>query len=279
MQEVLYETGPTGHGENEELGGRGGRGGMDRTLIEEEVTALLANQAGELENSIIMSENRQQITISKPTADGQGLLSERISLVTSRISSTGVAIGYLAGVSILILTLIPVTLLQGSLFSLRLAVCFSGIWWAVFTLPAGRWLSGTETFSNEFGEELWNTEMVKEKVKEGWMKLGEMVRGGEIERLKSTYWYLLAWALLADGELELLKTGDLYASILPLELISIISFCFCGKHSTPLPPLQFSLGKSHFLCLHPTSSSSVSSLNPHPSFPPTLRQRSRRNTT
>ena len=51
-----------------------------------------------------------------------------LSNAISRISSLGVALGYSAGILLLILALIPVTKLHGSTFSLRLAIGLSGIW-------------------------------------------------------------------------------------------------------------------------------------------------------
>lgn len=51
---------------------------------------------------------------------------------TSSISSRGIAAGYAAGILLLLIMLIPVTLMEGSLFSLRLAIAASGLWWLVF---------------------------------------------------------------------------------------------------------------------------------------------------
>ena len=51
-----------------------------------------------------------------------------LSNAISRISSLGIALGYSAGILLLILALIPVTKLHGSTFSLRLAIGLSGIW-------------------------------------------------------------------------------------------------------------------------------------------------------
>jgi UMF1 family MFS transporter len=55
-----------------------------------------------------------------------------LSNATSRISSLGTAMGYSAGILLLILALIPVTKLHGSTFSLRLAIALSGIWFLYF---------------------------------------------------------------------------------------------------------------------------------------------------
>ncbi|KAK7682001.1 hypothetical protein QCA50_014965 [Cerrena zonata] len=60
-----------------------------------------------------------------------------LSTATSRISAMGIAIGYGAGIILLILSLVPVTKLGGSTFSLRLAIGSSGIWWAVLLYSIG----------------------------------------------------------------------------------------------------------------------------------------------
>lgn len=63
-----------------------------------------------------------------------GERSYALSHATSAISSKGIAAGYGAGILLLILCLIPVTLMKGSLFSLRLAVAASGLWWFIFSI-------------------------------------------------------------------------------------------------------------------------------------------------
>lgn len=58
--------------------------------------------------------------------------SHEVFKATSEISSKGIAAGYGAGILLLVLMLIPVTLMKGSLFSLRLAIAASGVWWLAF---------------------------------------------------------------------------------------------------------------------------------------------------
>lgn len=47
---------------------------------------------------------------------------QALSRATSRISSRGIAIGYSAGITLLLALLVPVILLKGSTFSLRLSI-------------------------------------------------------------------------------------------------------------------------------------------------------------
>lgn len=133
-----------------------------------------------------------------------------LSRATSRISSQGIALGYMAGILLLVIALVPVTLLHGTTFSLRLAIGLSGIWWATFSLPAAAWLpSGRKAVEAE-GEDAWGAEEepdAKEKWSTGreivkaWKKLGSMLRWGEIKRLRNTFKFLAAWFLLSDGKI------------------------------------------------------------------------------
>lgn len=128
-----------------------------------------------------------------------------LSTATARISAQGIALGYAAGILMLLLALIPVTALGGSTFALRLAIGLSGVWWAVFSLPAARWLPGaaeTKDTTIEVGEyteerqKPWN---MWEEIVGAWRRLGGMLRLREIRRLKNTFKYLAAWFLLSDG--------------------------------------------------------------------------------
>lgn len=62
--------------------------------------------------------------------------SAAIARLTSTISSRGTAAGYAAGITLLLMLLLPVTLLKGSLFSLRLSIAITGFWWLAFSVRA-----------------------------------------------------------------------------------------------------------------------------------------------
>jgi UMF1 family MFS transporter len=128
-----------------------------------------------------------------------------LSEATSRISARGIALGYGAGILMLIIALVPVKLLHGSTFSLRLAIGLSGIWWAFFSVPAAIWLpSGSRNTENVIAREVrtegdWNVWI---EVKAAWLRLGGMLRWREVKRLRNTFKYLVAWFLLSDGTLS-----------------------------------------------------------------------------
>jgi UMF1 family MFS transporter len=139
-----------------------------------------------------------------------------LSRATSWISSFGVALGYVAGICLLIVALIPVTRLHGSTFSLRLAIGLSGIWWAVFSIPAAIWLPGSGAYRRgsqhltpdssqgvpgraaDYVEDDKEWNFWKEIIA-AWIRLGNMLRWSQIKKLGNTFKYLAAWFLLSDG--------------------------------------------------------------------------------
>ena len=120
--------------------------------------------------------------------------SKALTTATSRISSRGIATGYVAGIILLIVALIPVTKLKGSTLSLRLAIGMSGVWWGFFSLPAAMWLpSGSVSASAPEKRTVWR------QILFSWGRLGETLRWKEIKKLRNTFKYLAAWFLLSDG--------------------------------------------------------------------------------
>ncbi|KAF5338850.1 hypothetical protein D9758_015574 [Tetrapyrgos nigripes] len=149
-----------------------------------------------------------------------------LSQTTSRISSQGIALGYGSGILLLALALVPVTLMGGSTTSLRLAIGLSGIWWALFTIPAGWWLPGGEdspksavTGTLEADEGGWTVPDVHERsvarsnvqeIAAAWKRLGGMLKWSEIKKLRNTFKYLGAWFLLSDGFSSITSTAMLF---------------------------------------------------------------------
>lgn len=131
---------------------------------------------------------------------------EELSRATSRISSFGIALGYAAGITLLVIALFPVTKLRGSTFSLRLSIGLSGVWWALFSIPAALWLPGATGFEQP-SQSAWNT---RSEIIGSWKRLGGMLHPREIKRLKNTFKYLAAWFLLSDGFTTITSTAILF---------------------------------------------------------------------
>ncbi|KAI5481840.1 autophagy-related protein 22 [Pseudohyphozyma bogoriensis] len=146
------------------------------------------------------------------------------AMATSEVSSTGVALGYAAGISLLVLMLVPVTLMHGSTLSLRCAIAGSGLWWGIGTIPASYWLRPDETIvarAPVLTRGIWGS------AAEGWKGLGLMLQ--DWRRLPATFIFLAAWFLLSDAFATMTSTAMLFAktslsmSTSALIIISVIS--------------------------------------------------------
>ncbi|KAJ6558158.1 autophagy-related protein 22-like protein [Mycena capillaripes] len=184
-----------------------------------------ADTTDELEH---ISEN-QEAPLIAPSVERTALHTRydtELSRATSRISSLGIAMGYGAGICLLMVALIPVTKLGGSTFSLRLAIGLSGIWWAVFTIPAALWLPGASAASaedaawQESEDGKWNA---RREIVAAWKRLGGMLHPREIKRLRNTFKYLAAWFLLSDGFTTITSTAVLFGkTVLNMQPTSLI---------------------------------------------------------
>jgi UMF1 family MFS transporter len=77
--------------------------------------------------------------LTSPRAKSSSAPSQELALST-KISSYGIAIGYIAALLVQTIGIIVVILFQSSNFGLRLVLFIIGLWWFIFTLPTARWL-------------------------------------------------------------------------------------------------------------------------------------------
>jgi UMF1 family MFS transporter len=211
---------------------------IDDSIVEV-VTTLAENELPENEDSIhaplLAGQHPSPHAIE---ATPRQEYERALSLATARLSSLGIASGYTAGILLLTLTLIPVTLMKGSTFSLRVAIGASGIWWALFSIPAGIWLPGPRPHERSSKISL------RKEVKAAWARLGQMLRWKEIRALRYTFTYLAAWFLLSDGYTTITSTSILFAKTtlhMPpssLILIGVIAPTFGIIGSLIVPRIQ-----------------------------------------
>ncbi|KAG2352696.1 autophagy-related protein 22-like protein [Suillus spraguei] len=177
---------------------------------QDENATLAASVDLELESSFEISDPLLGHPIHPCTS--QSNYTAALSRATSQISSLGIASGYGAGIILLLVALIPVTRLDGSTFSLRLAIGLSGIWWALFSIPAAIWLpNASDTDEPESGsikpDDDWT---FSSEIAAAWKRLGVMFHWREIKRLQHTFRYLAAWFLLSDGFSTITSTAILF---------------------------------------------------------------------
>lgn len=149
--------------------------------------------------------------------------------LSTKISSYGIGIGYLAAVIVQTLGIIIVLAMHGSTsttFTLRIVLFLVGLWWLCFTIPAALWLRprpGPPLASDgrEKGERNWLGYIAY-----AWKALGKTVV--RVRHLKDILLFLAAWFMLSDaiatvsGTAVLFAKTDLEMKPAALALISLI---------------------------------------------------------
>jgi UMF1 family MFS transporter len=148
---------------------------------------LDSDSDSDAESRALLGTSTSTSTSTSPSA--KAAYAALLSRTMSRLSSTGVAIGFFSGVAMLALLVIPVSAGKGSTRSLELAVGLSGLWWAVFTLPAA---VGLPSGPRAPAPDRW--------LARAWSRIGRMIRPAEMRRLPNLFTYLLAWVFLSDGK-------------------------------------------------------------------------------
>jgi len=133
--------------------------------------------------------------------------------LSTRISSKGVGIGYIAAVFVQVLSIILLFLLSktsvSSTLPLRLVLFMVGLWWFSFTIPSSLWLRSrpgpplrTTSSSSKFQAILTYTKFA-------WISLFHTIKLAL--KLKQVLIFLLAWFLLSDAIATVSGTAILFA--------------------------------------------------------------------
>jgi UMF1 family MFS transporter len=77
--------------------------------------------------------------LTSPRVKSSVAPSQELALST-KISSYGIAIGYIAALLVQTIGIVVVIMFQSSNFGLRMVLFIIGLWWFIFTLPTARWL-------------------------------------------------------------------------------------------------------------------------------------------
>jgi UMF1 family MFS transporter len=134
--------------------------------------------------------------------------SEELRL-SSRISSYGVGIGYLASLIVQALAITIVKMMGSTLFSLRLVVFVIGVWWLTFTIPAAFWLRPRPgpVLHLDPNMSKWSSGFAY--IAYSWKSLGKSLY--HARQLKDVVLFLGAWFLLSDGIATISGTAILFA--------------------------------------------------------------------
>ena len=141
-----------------------------------------------------------------PVAPPPAATSQQLTLST-RISSNGIGIGYIAGVLVQSTAVLIVLGLGSTTFSLRLVLFLIGVWWFVFTIPGALWLRprpGPPLPASMASKQNWISYLTY-----AWKSLGKTVK--RARRLRDVLLFLGAWFLLSDGIATVSGTAVLFA--------------------------------------------------------------------
>ena len=128
--------------------------------------------------------------------------------LSTRISSYGVGIGYIASIMVQFLSVFILRTTGGSLFSLRLVLFAIGLWWLSFMIPAAIWLRPRPGPPLAFGHGAkklsWSGYIAY-----SWVNLGKTM--ARARRLKDVLLFLGAWFLVSDAIATVSGTAILFA--------------------------------------------------------------------
>lgn len=154
------------------------------------------------------SPEHERMSLSKATIP----TSPELQLST-RISSYGIGIGYIAAVVVQTLAILIILgigyISESTTLGLRIVLLFVGLWWLLFTIPAAMWLRPRPgpplSFTSE-GKQIrsWTGYIIY-----AWQSLGKTVL--RARRLKDVLLFLGAWFLLSDGIATVSGTAVLFA--------------------------------------------------------------------
>jgi MFS transporter, UMF1 family len=142
--------------------------------------------------------------------------------LSTKISSNGIGIGYIAGLFVQSIAILIVVSTGSTTFSLRLVLFIIGSWWLIFTIPAALWLRPRPGPPLPSSHQSWFSYLSY-----AWKSLYLTVL--RARRLKDVVIFLAAWFLLSDGIATVSGTAILFAKTSlgmkpwALALINVIS--------------------------------------------------------
>ncbi|KIW35335.1 uncharacterized protein PV07_02037 [Cladophialophora immunda] len=172
--------------------------GDDDEYVEHEDHVLTSSTSGLLP--------RDRADDTSPAQESPAAISPALKLST-KISSNGIGIGYIAGLFVQIIGIGIVAATKSTLLSLRLVLLLVGLWWFVFSIPAALWLRprpGPPLPTELTGRYAWVG-----YVTYAWKALFTTI--GHARKLKDIVIFLCAWFLLSDSIATVSGTAVLFA--------------------------------------------------------------------
>ncbi|CBX98308.1 hypothetical protein IAQ61_010408 [Plenodomus lingam] len=193
--------------------------------VVDESTALLATGTP---TAVDPSSTPTAVDLAVPRPKTTLVSSQELMLAT-KISSYGIAIGYIAALVVQTLGIFIVIFFQSSNFGLRMVLFLIGAWWFVFTIPAARWLRPRPgpPLHISSAAQTSNLRICMAYFTYSWKSLGRTAL--HARHLKDVLLFLSAWFLLSDSIATVSGTAVLFAkttlgmSYAMLALINVIA--------------------------------------------------------
>jgi UMF1 family MFS transporter len=164
--------------------------------------------------------------LTSPRVKSSVAPSQELALST-KISSYGIAIGYIAALLVQTIGIVVVILFQSSNFGLRLVLFIIGAWWFIFTIPTARWLRPRPGPPLRLAPQTSNLRTTLAYFTYSWKSLVRTATHARL--LKDVLLFLSAWFLLSDSIATVSGTAVLFAkttlgmSYAMLALINVIA--------------------------------------------------------
>ncbi|KAL6171607.1 Autophagy protein 22 [Exserohilum turcicum] len=215
--------------ETEEDEERGGETPTQENVIR---GAQYANQLGEREGLLdevadattaLLPHTPPSADLTIPRAKSKSAASVELALAT-KISSYGIAIGYIAALLVQTIGILVVIAFKSSNFGLRLVLFIVGAWWFVFTLPTARWLRPRPGPPLHIDAQTSKFRTALAYFTYSWKSLGRTVT--HARHLKDVLLFLAAWFLLSDSIATVSGTAVLFAKTtlgMPYAMLALIN--------------------------------------------------------
>ncbi|KAJ4348404.1 Autophagy protein 22 [Didymosphaeria variabile] len=151
-------------------------------------------------------QSEADLTVPNPVS--QATPSRELGLST-KISSYGIAIGYIAALLVQTIGILVVIAFKNSNFGLRLVLFIIGAWWFVFTIPTAMWLRPRPGPPLHIAPSKSNFGTGLAYFTYSWKSLGRTVKHAQY--LKDVLLFLAAWFLLSDSIATVSGTAVLFA--------------------------------------------------------------------
>ena len=171
------------------------------------------------------TEAHRTVSVSTSTSPASPALQ-----LSTRISSYGIGIGYIAAVIVqtlgIMLVLVIGNRVTSTTLTLRIVLFFVGLWWFTFTIPAALWLRPRPGPPLPFSDDSKQTRSWAGYIAYAWRSLFKTIM--RARRLKDVMLFLAAWFLLSDsiatvsGTAVLFAKTELHMAPAALALISLI---------------------------------------------------------